>query len=180
MLQNWFEDGLRFHKFLLLLPVLVLFCIGTASGGRELVELMAPSTELSGRTISYKVVLQSKGILEMAPRSFMWMPLKEEALYRFVPFVGLWWGWALVFASKPPISATVLLVAVTSAYFGYIHGGVGNIFIQGTIGVFLALTYLKMSSYGSAPLKGIAAAVLLHGMYNFTVALRVQYYLANA
>ena len=179
MLRNWFENGLRFHKFLLLLPVLVLFCIGTATWGRELVEFVTPSTEVNGRTTSYVVVLQSKGILEMAPRSFMWTPLREEVLYRLLPFGGLWAVWAFVFASKPPISIAGLMIVGTSVYFGYIHGGVGNIFIQGTVGVFLALTYLKMSNYGGVPLKGFIAAFLLHGAYNFAVALRVQHYLAN-
>lgn len=178
MLRNWFEGGLRFHKFLLLLPVLVLFCMGLAYGGRELVEFAAPSVELSGRTTSYRVVLQSKGILEMAPRSFAWVPFKEEALYRLAPFLALWGGWAYLFASKPPIGVAFALVGGTSAYFGYAHGGVGNMLIQGVVGVILALTYLKVSGYGSAPFKGFAATMLLHGAYNFSIALNVQYHLS--
>ena len=178
MLRNWFESGLRFRWFLLLLPVLVIFCMGVGYGGRELVEFFAPSVELNGHTTNYRVVLQSKGILEMAPRSFVWVPFKEEVTYRLAPFLALWGGWAFMFSSKPPIGVAALLVGGTSAYFGHIHGGIGNIFIQGAVGVILALTFLKVSGYGSAPFKGITATMLLHGAYNFSIALKVQYHLS--
>jgi|GEM_PF-3713674 len=177
MLQEWLKRRMRFRTYLILLPVLVLFCMGIANGGRTFVRSVDPDIELSGKTVNYRVVLQTKQIHEMAPRSFVWVPIKEEFQYRLVPFGIVWILWLLAFGSRPPIAATGLLVITTSAYFGYIHGGVGNIFIQGAVGVVLALVLLKVSGYGSAPLKGAAAAIMLHGAHNLRVALETQLFM---
>ena len=47
------------------------------------------------------------------------------------------------------------------------------------LGLIFGLVYLKKRAYGRKPLLGLFAAVLLHGAYNFYIALRLQHYLAG-
>jgi hypothetical protein len=166
--------GAPFWLFLCFLPVLVFFCWNLAAYGRELVGWIAPELSVSSTTRNYALELQVKGVHDIALRSFVATPLREEFLFRVLPFGLVWAFFALFRKEVPPLRLAFILVVATSVVFGYVHGGVGNIFIQGLIGVVLALVLLVWGSYGRTPLRGVLAVLLLHGAYNFYVAMWIQ------
>ncbi len=176
-IRNRLLAGAPFWLFLCSLPVLVFFCWNLAIYGREFVEWFAPGLPISNNTRSYALELQVVAVHDIALRSFVITPLREEFLYRVVPFGLLFVGWSVFRKSAPPLWLVFAFVLVTSFVFGYVHGGIGNVFIQGLIGIVIALVFLVWGAYGRTPLKGICAILLLHGSYNFYVAMWVHQHL---
>jgi len=173
--RRWFLRGAPLWAFLLLLPAIVFFCMKLGICGRTMVERIAPHLEHSANTANYASELQSIGVQNIALRSFVSTPIREEFLFRILPFGTVWALWFVwMRQSSPPLSVALGALLVSSAWFGYIHGGVGNIFIQGFIGVVYAIVFLKWSAYGKTPLRGVLVVIVLHGTYNFAVALDVQ------
>lgn len=177
-IRHWLVAGPPFWLFLALLPVLVVFCWNLALAGIELVSWIAPDLTISSTTRNYALELKTAQVHDIALRSFVFTPLREEFVFRVLPFGALWVLWAFLYKKQPPLSLALALVLVTSIVFGYIHGGFGNIFIQGFIGAVIALVFLLWGTYGRTPLRGMLAIVLLHGSYNFYVAMQVQQLIA--
>ncbi len=180
--MSWLSRTARdppFWVFVLLLPLLVFFCGKLGHGGLFVLRTYLPDLVHSSTMANYSAKIQSTGIESMVFQNFIITPVREEFMYRFLPFVLVWWAWRAWRKEAPPPLVAVFLVLVTSVWFGYIHGGIGNVLIQGSLGVVFALVYLYMSAYGKKPLLGLFAAVLLHGTYNFYIALRLQQSLAG-
>lgn len=176
-IRNRLLAGAPFWLFLCALPVLVFFCWNLAIYGRDFVEWLAPELSISSRTRKYGLELHARGVQDIALRSFVATPLREEFLYRVVPFGFVWGVWGTFWKTTPPLAAALVLVALTSFVFGFVHGGIGNVFIQGLIGVVIALVFLVWGSYGRTPLKGICVILILHGSYNLFVAMWIQHHL---
>ena len=172
--MSWLSRTARdppFWVFIVLLPLLVFFCRKLGHGGIYFLKVYWPDLLSSSTVVTYSAQIQSSGLEGMVFKHFILVPFREELLYRFLPFVSLWWAWRAWRKEAPPLLAAVFLILITSTWFGYIHGGVGNILIHGPMGVLFALVYLAMSAYGKKPLLGLFCAVVFHGSYNFSVAL---------
>ena len=94
-IRNRLLAGAPFWLFLCSLPVLVFFCWNLAIYGREFVEWIAPELSISSTTRNYALELQVRGVHDIALRSFVITPLREELLYRVLPFGLLWAVWGL-------------------------------------------------------------------------------------
>ena len=84
-------------------------------------------------------------------------PVWEELAFRYVP--------QKLFGN---LNRTATIIG-SSVFFGYIHGGVPNIFIQGVAGVVLSLVYIY-SGYK------LWTNILLHAMWNFFLAVIIPIY----
>lgn len=62
------------------------------------------------------------------------------------------------------LAATVIL----SATFGYVHGGVSHIFVQGITGLMFSGLFLKAGGLHHRPLKGLLASFSAHALFNLT------------
>lgn len=176
-IRNRLLAGAPFWLFLCALPMLVFFCWNLAIYGRDFVEWFAPELSISSRTRNYALELQVREVHDIALRSFVATPLREEFLYRVIPF-GLVWGvWGIFWKTTPPFTVALVLVALTSFVFGFVHGGIGNVFIQGLMGIVIAFVFLVWGSYGRTPLKGICAILILHSSYNLFVAMWIQHHI---
>lgn len=84
-------------------------------------------------------------------------PLAEEFVFRLVPFKLL--KDTQIFKDK-----TYYFVAISAIIFGYIHGGMKNVYIQGIAGFFFGWVYIKNGmSYWSS--------VATHFLYNFVISI---------
>lgn len=179
---HWLSRTARdppFWVFIVLLPLLVFLCQKLSLGSIRFMKAYLPDLTHSSRIVNYSAIIQSTGLESMVFKNFIVAPLREEFWYRFVPFFSVWLAWWAWKRETPPRLVAAFVLIVTSVWFGYIHGGFGNVPIQGALGLIFGLVYLKMSAYGRKPLLGLFAAVLLHGAYNFYIALRLQHYLAG-
>lgn len=160
------ERPIRFRTFFVLLPVLLILSIGTVKiGGLAAVQIV-PRDELSTRTVSSMTVYREEGIEAVLYGQSVYAPVREEFKYRVIPFYGLFLFWLVLFGRGPGMAPLIVAGLGTSAYFGYMHGGYGNILIQGFIGLFLWWTFVVMSNNGRRPFTGYLCAIILHSLYN--------------
>ena len=99
---------------------------------------------------------QNKGFAVVTVLVFA--PLLEEAFFRYHMLT-----WARHYSARM-VRATLLVCCGLT--FGILHGSILNVFLQGVIGLFFGLLYLK---YANQPFKAYFSSVLVHSMYNFTV-----------
>jgi membrane protease YdiL (CAAX protease family) len=180
--MSWLSRTARdppFWVFLVLLLPLVFLCRKVALGGIHAMATYLPDVAHSSRMVRYSAIIPSSGLESLVFKSFIVTPLREEFWYRFVPFVSVWLAWWAWKRETPPWWIAALVLVISSVWFGYIHGGFGNVPIQGSLGLIFGLVYLKMSAYGRKPLLGLFAATVLHGAYNFTTAFLYQQSLAG-
>lgn len=85
-------------------------------------------------------------------------PLLEEVVFRMLPL-------SLVLHRPAPVLRAVVL-GVCCIIFGYAHGGVINVFIQGMVGLSLGFLYVRLAS---SQLAAYASCVAVHALYNYTV-----------
>lgn len=163
------EYPMHRRTFLVLLPVLLFLTIGAVKIGGWTASQLVPPEELSQRTVSSMAVYQEKGLGGVVEGSMIRAPLREEVKYRLVPFYGLLGLWWLLFARSPGVGTLFLVGAATSAYFGFNHGGFGNILIQGVVGAVLWWILIVTSHMGRRPLTGFGCVVLFHALYNLGV-----------
>ena len=88
---------------------------------------------------------------EMFLRACILAPLWEEMAFRYAPF-----QITRGFSEK---KFTIPMIVLSSCVFGVIHGGVANIFVQGVMGVFCSVIYVK-SNYK------ILVPMTLHMLWN--------------
>lgn len=86
--------------------------------------------------------------------SCIWAPLWEEAVFRYAPL-------QLIRSSQIDPVPVVLL---SSALFGWLHGGAGNVMIQGVYGLIFSWVYIK-NDYS------IVSSMILHSMWNLSIVL---------
>lgn len=106
-------------------------------------------------------------------------PVVEEFLFRFLPASAI----SNIFYLFCPDKLTLNNLAVkrrqlwiffiagllTSVIFGYIHGSVYNIFVQGVCGFCIWTVFMYYSKLGRYLRDGYLAAVLWHFLHNFII-----------
>ena len=163
------ERPMRLRTFFVLLPVLLFLTIGAVKIGGWATLQLVPREEISTRTVSTITRFETEGFVAVVRGTFMRAPLEEELKYRVAPLYALLFVWWLLFARFPGVMAFIAVGATTSAYFGYIHGGYGNILMQGVVGLALWWVLVVMSNYGRRPLTGYLCVVLVHALYNISI-----------
>jgi len=174
-LKLWFIQGVSLQASIPALLALVFFTRMLTWSGVRFMRVYFPDVMLSSRTVNYVTDFQTLGLQDIAFRSFVATPLREDLIHRLLPFGVMWAVWWLVSGKTPPVLAALLLALVTSFLFSQTHGGIGNVIIQGTLGMSLTFALLKWSAYGKKPLLGALAALVLHGTYNLLIALEILY-----
>jgi hypothetical protein len=124
--------------------------------------------EMARSTMNVSQAIEEEGIVTSFIRTAVTKPFTEELEYRLIPFGLMWLAWS---GGKLPLSVLALVAFPTSAYFGWVHGGIANVFMHGSLGLVLAVALVKWSGNGANPAKGFLVAVLIHGTFNFCHAL---------
>jgi membrane protease YdiL (CAAX protease family) len=99
--------------------------------------------------------------IELFIRACVIAPLWEEMAFRYVP-LQLAKGFGEEKFSLP-------MIVCSSVFFGIIHGGPGNIFVQGIAGLCLSAVYIK-SNYS------LWTNMTLHGLWNTFVMFIIPLY----
>lgn len=107
----------------------------------------------------------------------------EELLFRLLPLVATALVTALVVClvneragknidiGKAVIVMSLLVAVPVSLYFGYGHGNIFNLFIQGFTGFILSMVYIKCGGVSLGFLKGFAFSSVLHFTFNAIIFL---------
>jgi membrane protease YdiL (CAAX protease family) len=96
---------------------------------------------------------------QLIVRACVIAPIWEEVAFRYLP---------MKFFGKENLIPAVI---GSSIFFGYIHGGVPNIFLQGVAGLILATVYIK-SNYS------LWVNVTLHALWNFFLMVILPIYVS--
>jgi len=98
-------------------------------------------------------------------------PLAEEIVFRFIPF-----GVLKVIHDRTGLLdhlyGTLILLLVllgTSFTFGFYHGGIGNVFLQGVGGLVSGVVFIHWGVYNGHPGRGLAASTIVHGSWNLLI-----------
>lgn len=83
----------------------------------------------------------------------------EEVLFRLLPI-------ALVRQATPSRAWLLFTVFASSILFGYVHGSLSNILVQGTIGFAFAFVFLKCGGMNGRYLKALFWTSATHAMVN--------------
>ena len=83
----------------------------------------------------------------------------EEFLFRWLPV-------AITYESGFGVIGKIIVGVLSSGIFGYLHGGISHIFLQGAHGFISYLLFLKTSNMGKNHLKGFSATFLEHLIFN--------------
>jgi hypothetical protein len=89
--------------------------------------------------------------------------LVEESLFRFFPLV------LSRIIAKHPLEITLLIAVASSIVFGFIHGGIVHIFVQGVLGFIWCILFLKCGGNHDNPLKALFVTWTSHALYNFVL-----------
>jgi hypothetical protein len=96
-----------------------------------------------------------------------WWAFREELIFRFLPFL-------LILLSKYQFSIrqTWSIMVVVSCIFGYMHGAVVAIFVQGVMGLYFAWIFwrysFRLKNFKSL-MVGLVASTTVHFSYNLFV-----------
>lgn len=166
-LSAWFLKGAKLHTLWWWVPLILIGHICYLVAVYPWVAETFPEN-LSSSTGDILEYIKELGLFDTIGILSLVM-LMEELIFRAIPFsvatVLLWW---LIRKSHLSITLVVMTaVAVASSYvFGLVHGGVGNIFIQGVAGLLMSFVYLRWGRLGFDPGKGLWAAFVLHAANN--------------
>jgi membrane protease YdiL (CAAX protease family) len=170
--RRWLIEGASFTKFFDNLIWILVACVLVGEVGSIAAGTLFP-VGLSDGTVNSKE--QALGIFGSVQgiilHAVVLGPIIEEAAFRLLPLGGLTfvlWKISPRFSSQYDIYPVLLALVVTSIYFGLIHGNMGNVLIQGAVGIIFGLVFLKMSYYGEAPFRGFVASTIIHSVLNAT------------
>lgn len=91
--------------------------------------------------------------------TILYISFEEELMFRIIPLLV-----ALKFIKQ---SAGLVGVALlTAVVFGYVHGGVYNILLQGIGGFLYAVIFIKYSQNGTRILEASLLVIVLHTFFN--------------
>jgi membrane protease YdiL (CAAX protease family) len=93
--------------------------------------------------------------------------LIEELMFRFLPL-----SFVLLFCRNRFIWVILAMIA-SSAIFGYLHGGLQFIGIQGVGGIFLSIIFLKCGGMNFNFVKATICSTAMHFLYNCAILLPV-------
>lgn len=167
-MRTWFLKGATFeHLFKRLTPytgvLIILASIGSYVASLWVAEDLSSNT-ITPNNVAWLIKAMG-GIPALVFEVSILGPLREEFLWRLIPlgtlgFLFYQYGWLLNPRWKDGVMISAL--AITTVSFGFMHGGLGNILIQGWAGLLLGVVFLRWSHYGTRVLKGYAACCLLH------------------
>lgn len=95
----------------------------------------------------------------------LYVAILEEAMYHLLPLV---FTMELLGGSK---RAMIAVVVISSAIFGWVHGGFTHIFIQGVSGFILCLVFLKCGGLQRKYVKALTASAAVHFLFNGFICL---------
>jgi membrane protease YdiL (CAAX protease family) len=116
----------------------------------------APSSENPGTTLDWLASIEF----------FLGAAIVEEIIFRLLP---LYLAWRLVLVWRLGAKSVPLLLVVafvSSVLFGYVHGGLLRLPVQGASGIFLSLVYLKCGGVRGKVLVPLAASSITHFLMN--------------
>jgi membrane protease YdiL (CAAX protease family) len=93
----------------------------------------------------------------------------EEVLFRIAPLILAMNRWG----TRWP---TLIVLAISSALFGFVHGGAGFILIQGVGGFLYGLLFMKFSESGAKYVRASALVILIHIAFNLLYILTLAAY----
>lgn len=167
-LGRWFRRSAPFSDLIGYLWLIVGLQALVLLGAATAISLGFPELSISGKTVNFGVEWRTMPHTQVIVRSTMLVPFFEELVFRYLP-LGLTFFivWACGLSLRP--LGTVIVVGailLTSVVFGYIHGGIGNVFIQGLAGVTFGVIFAKWSGFGARCGKGLLASTIAHGATN--------------
>lgn len=149
----WFQREFR--------QLSVLWCVICGMFGSVVASIFGQAVLLAfeipldnSRTISVHTLSFPKSVPFLA-----FAAMREEILYRF----------PLFFVSSISPRLVIPAAIASSILFGYHHGDLSNIAVQGVIGLILCIVFLKSGGARRDPFKGIAVSGLTHFLYNSLV-----------
>lgn len=99
------------------------------------------------------------------------MPLLEEIAFRFIPFGILRTIHDQTGFLDSKLGRITLwgVLLGTSFMFGFHHGGIGNIFLQGIGGLINGAVFIHWGVLNGHPGRGLVASTVVHGSWNFLI-----------
>jgi membrane protease YdiL (CAAX protease family) len=104
---------------------------------------------------------EAAAFLKLPMYNFLLLAFMEEILFR-APL-------GILLRLKMGLGKVICSMLALSIFFGYLHGGIGNIFIQGMAGVILSLVFLKCGGYNLNMPKALVTTTLMHFSFNVTL-----------
>jgi membrane protease YdiL (CAAX protease family) len=88
----------------------------------------------------------------------------EEFLFRIMPL-------SLIMRLTKRRDVVLLTALICSALFGYVHGGLPHILLQGIGGFLYAVLFIKYSRQGSRVVEGSIVVIAVHSLFNLLISL---------
>ncbi|MCX6792434.1 MAG: CPBP family intramembrane metalloprotease [Candidatus Falkowbacteria bacterium] len=122
----------------------------------------------------FQVTPTTKGVQEFAKMNPLELffsgvivgPFIEEAAFRFLPLL-------VVSALTQKIYPIIITVLVSSFIFGFLHGDLLNVFVQGFSGLFLCFIYWKSGAAEDKHCKALSYSYLSHASWNFACCMQL-------
>lgn len=119
--------------------------------------------ELMGINIP-KVPTEAMTIDWALPIILLFAALAEELIFRFLPLaIAVECGWS---------DYKIVIVSILSSIvFGYLHGGITHVFIQGVSGLIFSLLFLKAGGLREKYFEALVTTTVVHFCFNCLVAI---------
>lgn len=88
----------------------------------------------------------------------------EEFIFRFLPF-----SFLPLFKKRNAMKVFWVCMLLITAFFGWLHGGIANIPIQGVLGLFLVVDYLIVYLVWQRHTPAFIAATTSHALFNIVL-----------
>lgn len=165
-IQSLFEKQLSFVSLLCIIPLFIVGNILYCECVIHIEKVLFPDLyrQISSATAS-DISIKKIGVPGIVICAGI-----EEAIFRLFPLVIIQ---LLFFPLLKEKGKTILLlssVVILSVLFGYLHGNVLNITLQGVAGLFFSVLYLKRGGYwNNDPVKGLCSSTAAHALFNIVL-----------
>jgi membrane protease YdiL (CAAX protease family) len=93
----------------------------------------------------------------------LYVSASEELLFRILPLL-------LTMKLTRRREVLVIVMVISAAFFGYVHGGVSHIFLQGIGGFLYSVLFIKYSRRGKNPIEGSLVVITIHSLFNIAIS----------
>ncbi len=150
-LLQWLQEEVRGKDVFLVVIVAVALCWFWNSAVLILTHFMGAGLSLAGQGNGPMLNIYSPVIL-------LGSAFFEELIFRLPLAIFVRMGWSL---------EKVFVVAVPlSVFFGFLHGGISHIFLQGVSGFIFSIVFLKCGGWQRNYTKALLASTATHFMFN--------------
>ncbi|MBI5046037.1 MAG: CPBP family intramembrane metalloprotease [Candidatus Niyogibacteria bacterium] len=150
-LSEWLEEEAYGKNVFFIMVAAVVFCLSWSATALFLIRCVSAGAALASIVNVLRLDLYSPFILFA-------LAFFEELLFRLPLALFVRVGWSL---------NRVLIIAIAiSMYFGFSHGGVSHIFVQGVDGFIFSMVFLKCGGWQKHYAKALLASSTTHFMYN--------------